>query len=80
MYKLAAIVAGVLLMAGVALAGTVSSLGSTGSPTIGQTIPTAGITAQQGPRGHEGRHEPRGGHRGSDDHDRFGHDGDGDDD
>ena len=41
MYKIAAIIGGVLLMAGVALAGTVSSLGSTGSPTIGQTIPAA---------------------------------------
>ena len=41
MYKIAAIIGGVLLMAGVALAGTVSSLGSPSSPTIGQTIPTA---------------------------------------
>ena len=41
MYKIAAIIGGVLLMAGVALAGTVSSLGSTGSPSISQTIPTA---------------------------------------
>jgi hypothetical protein len=44
MYKLAAIIGGVLLMAGVALAGTVSSLGSPSSPTIGQTIPTAAVT------------------------------------
>jgi len=47
MYKIAAIIGGVLLMAGVALAGTVSSLGSPSSPTIGQTIPTAGTTARQ---------------------------------
>jgi hypothetical protein len=44
MYKIAAIIGGVLLMAGVALAGTVSSLGSTGGPTIGQTIPIASTT------------------------------------
>ena len=47
MYKIAAIIGGVLLMAGVALAGTVSSLGSPSSPTIGQTIPTAGTTVRQ---------------------------------
>jgi hypothetical protein len=35
MYKLAAIIGGVLLMAGVALAGAVTSLGSTNSPSIG---------------------------------------------
>ena len=44
MYKIAAIIGGVLLIAGVALAGTVSSLGSPSSPTIGQTIPTATTT------------------------------------
>ena len=44
MYKIAAIIGGVLLMAGVALAGTVSSLGSPSSPTIGQTIPSATTT------------------------------------
>ena len=47
MYKIAAIIGGVLLMAGVAFAGTVSSLGSPSSPTIGQTIPTAGTTVRQ---------------------------------
>ena len=47
MYKIAAIIGGVLLTAGVALAGTVSSLGSPSSPTIGQTIPTAGTTVRQ---------------------------------
>jgi hypothetical protein len=51
MYKIAAIIGGVLLMAGVALAGTVSSLGSPSSPTIGQTIPTATMTTA--------RHEDR---------------------
>ena len=45
MYKIAAIIGGVLLMAGVALAGAVTSVGSTSSPTIGQTIPTAASTA-----------------------------------
>ena len=44
MYKIAAIIGGVLLMAGVALAGTVPSLGSPSSPTIGQTIPSATTT------------------------------------
>jgi hypothetical protein len=54
MYKIAAIIGGVLLMAGVALAGTVSSLGSTSSPTIGQTIPTATtITTRQEDRAQE---------------------------
>jgi hypothetical protein len=53
MYKIAAIIGGVLLMAGVALAGTVSSLGSPSSPTIGQTIPTAGTTVRQEDRGRE---------------------------
>ena len=37
MFKLAAIIGGVLVMAGAALAGTLTSLGSTNSPTIGQT-------------------------------------------
>ena len=44
MYKIAAIIGGVLLMAGVAVAGTVSSLGSTTNPTIGQTLPVASTT------------------------------------
>jgi hypothetical protein len=47
MYKIAAIIGGVLLMAGVAVAGTVSSLGSPSSATIGQTIPIAGTTVRQ---------------------------------
>jgi hypothetical protein len=58
MYKIAAIIGGVLLMAGVALAGTVSSLGSPSSPTIDQTIPaatttTTPATARQEDRGIE---------------------------
>ena len=44
MTKIAAIIGGVLLMAGVALAGTVSSLGSTGEQAIGSTLPTALVT------------------------------------
>jgi len=56
MYKIAAIIGGVLLMAGVALAGTVSSLGSPSSPTIGQTIPTATmLTTRQEDRTAEAR-------------------------
>jgi hypothetical protein len=48
MYKLAAIIGGVLLMAGVALAGTVTSLGATGSPTIGKVSqPISSIVRQE---------------------------------
>jgi len=47
MYKIAAIIGGVLLMAGVALAGTVSSLGAANTTQIGQTIPTASVTVRQ---------------------------------
>jgi hypothetical protein len=47
MYKIAAIIGGVLLMAGVALAGTVSGVGSSTSPTIGQTIPITVTTVRQ---------------------------------
>jgi hypothetical protein len=55
MYKIAAIIGGVLLMAGVALAGTVSSLGAANSPTIGQTIPVATQTVRQEDRAAERR-------------------------
>ena len=55
MYKIAAIIGGVLLMAGVALAGTVSSLGAANSPTIRQTIPTASVTVRQEDRAAERR-------------------------
>jgi hypothetical protein len=40
-------------MAGVALAGTVSSVGSSTSPTIGQTVPTALTTVRQEDRAAE---------------------------
>jgi hypothetical protein len=47
MFKLAAIIGGVLLMAGVALAGTLTSLDSTNSPTIGRTsLPTLSTERQ----------------------------------
>ncbi len=66
MYKIAAIIGGVLLMAGVALAGTVSSLGSPSSPTIGQTIPTAGTIVRQGDRGQEAEARGRANEAGED--------------
>ena len=66
MYKIAAIIGGVLLMAGVALAGTVSSLGSPSSPTIGQTIPTAGTTVQQDDRAAEAEARGRANEAGED--------------
>jgi hypothetical protein len=47
MFKLAAIIGGVLLMAGVALAGTMTSLDSTNSPTVGTTPPPATTTLRQ---------------------------------
>jgi hypothetical protein len=55
MTKIAAIIGGVLLMAGVALAGTVSSLGATDNPTIGSTLPIAAATTtvRQEDRGRE---------------------------
>jgi hypothetical protein len=54
MYKLAAIIGGFLLMAGVALAGTMTSLDSTNSPTIGTTVPPLVQTStQQEDRGAE---------------------------
>jgi hypothetical protein len=59
MYKLAAIIGGFLLMAGVALAGTLTSLDKTNSPTIGSiqpvssTQPAAGTTVRQDDRGRE---------------------------
>ena len=51
MIKIAAIIAGVLLMAGVALAGTLTSLDSTNSPTIGTTTLPAVATVSQELRG-----------------------------
>jgi hypothetical protein len=53
MFKLAAIIGGVLLMAGVALAGTMTSLDSTNSPTVGTTPPPAISTARQDDVGRE---------------------------
>ena len=53
MFKLAAIIGGVLLMAGVALAGTMTSLDSTNSPTVGTAPPPATSTARQDDRGQE---------------------------
>ena len=54
MTKIAAIIGGALLMTGVALAGTVSSLGSGGDQAIGSTLPTASVTTvRQEDRGHE---------------------------
>jgi hypothetical protein len=55
MTKIVAIIGGVLLMAGVALAGTVSSLGSSGDQAIGSTLPAASIstTVRQDDRARE---------------------------
>jgi hypothetical protein len=54
MLKIAAIIGGVLLMAGVALAGTMTGLDSSNSPTIGQTAQLPLIaTTQQEDRGLE---------------------------
>jgi len=71
MYKIAAIIGGVLLMAGVALAGTVSSLGSTNGPTIGQAIPVASTattarTRQDDRRGREAEARGRANEAGED--------------
>jgi hypothetical protein len=66
MYKIAAIIGGVLLMAGVALAGTVTSLGSSSSPTIGQTIPVATATVRQEDRSREAETRGRANEAGED--------------
>jgi hypothetical protein len=55
MYKIAAIIGGVVLMAGVALAGTLTSLGSAATPSISQTIPTASVTVRHADRAAERR-------------------------
>jgi hypothetical protein len=48
MIKITAIIGGVLLMAGVALAGTLTSLDSTNSPAIGTTtLPAIGAVKQE---------------------------------
>ena len=51
MFKIAAIIGGVLLMAGVALAGTVSGLGAADNPTLSSSLPAASTTARQDDRG-----------------------------
>jgi hypothetical protein len=53
MFKIAAIIGGVLLMAGVALAGTVSGLGAANSPTLSSPLPAASTTARHDDRGRE---------------------------
>ncbi len=60
MFKIAAIIGGVLLMAGVALAGTLTSLDSTNSPTIGTTTLPAINTGRQEDRAQENVLEQRG--------------------
>jgi hypothetical protein len=57
MIKITAIIGGVLLMAGVALAGTLTSLDSTNSPAIGTTtLPAIGAVRQED---HSQEHELR---------------------
>ncbi len=53
MFKIAAIIGGVLLLAGVALAGTVTSLGSTDTPSIASLPLASTTTAGQHDRGRE---------------------------
>ena len=53
MFKIAAIIGGFLLLAGVALAGTVTSLGSTNTPSIASLPLASTTTAGQHDRGHE---------------------------
>ena len=60
MLKIAAIIGGVLLMAGVAVAGTLTSLDSTNSPTIGATTLPALSTERQEDRAPENALEQRG--------------------
>ena len=65
MTKIAVIIGGVLLLAGAALAGTFSSLGSSKTPTIGQAPASATTTTGLDDRGQENEvrgqeNEPRG--------------------
>ena len=55
MFKIAAIIGGVLLMAGVAFAGTRTMLEPAGTPTIDSTVPlpAATTTSRQDDRGRE---------------------------
>jgi transcription termination factor Rho len=59
MIKIAAIIGGVLLMAGVALAGTMTSLDSTNSPTTGTTVPASTGIVLQEDRGQENEQRGR---------------------
>ena len=58
-FKIAAFAGGVLLMAGVAVAGTLTSLDSTNSPSVATTPPPATTAVRQDDRGQE--NELRGG-------------------
>jgi hypothetical protein len=53
MTKIAAIIGAVLFLAGAALAGTLTSLGSSNTPTIGQSFAPASSTTRQDDRGRE---------------------------
>jgi hypothetical protein len=53
MYKIAAFVGGVLIMAGVAVAGTMTSLDSTNSPTLGTTPPPTTSSVRRDDPGRE---------------------------
>jgi hypothetical protein len=65
MFKIAAIIGGVLLLSGVALAGTVTSLGTSGSPTLSNpplaasTTVTTATTPGQDDRGREAEEHGR---------------------
>jgi hypothetical protein len=53
-YKIAALIGGLLLMSGVALAGTLTSLDSTNTPTIGTSlVSSTGTTTRADDRGRE---------------------------
>lgn len=66
MIKIAAIIGGVLLMAGVALAGTLTSLDSTNSPTIGTTPLPAVSTVRQENRAQQNEQRGRANEPGED--------------
>jgi hypothetical protein len=72
MYKIAAIIGGVLLMAGVALGGPVTSLGSTDSPTLSKlplaasTTATTATTTGRDDRGREAEQRGRANEPGED--------------
>jgi hypothetical protein len=67
MFKIAAIIGGVLLMAGVALAGTVKGLDSTNSPSLSKLPPVAATTTVgQDDRGREAEARGRANEAGED--------------